>query len=225
MAITTYAELQVAVANWLDRSDLTTRIPEFIAMAEAQVNRTLRITRMINQDTAILGTDNRYSSVPDDYLEAITYTVSRTADRLDPWRLEPAPIAVLAGYRAANDGPRPPRFYATMSLTGIGRDFEHYPTPDTNYYATLNYYARLPALSNTVASNWLLADAPDAYLYGALLQAAPFLRDAEYAQVWNAGFQNALDGLRSMDRTPAGKLRTDTALSSRSGRYDINRDI
>ena len=39
MAITTFSELKTAVANWLDRSDLTDRIPEFIALAEARHRR------------------------------------------------------------------------------------------------------------------------------------------------------------------------------------------
>ena len=43
MAISTFAELKTAAANWLDRSDLTDRIPEFIALAEARFNRILRI--------------------------------------------------------------------------------------------------------------------------------------------------------------------------------------
>ena len=46
MAINTYGTLQTAVANWLDRDDLSARIPEFIALSEAIFNRTLRIRAM-----------------------------------------------------------------------------------------------------------------------------------------------------------------------------------
>ena len=55
MAINTYATLQTAVANWLDRSDLTDRIPEFIALAEARMNRNLRLALMLNVDQTTLG--------------------------------------------------------------------------------------------------------------------------------------------------------------------------
>ena len=55
MAINTYATLQTAVANWLDRSDLTDRIPEFIALAEARMHRTLRLAIMLNVDQTTLG--------------------------------------------------------------------------------------------------------------------------------------------------------------------------
>jgi len=52
MAISTYSELQTAVANWLDRDDLTDRIPEFIALAEARFNRVLRLRSMESKQTA-----------------------------------------------------------------------------------------------------------------------------------------------------------------------------
>ena len=55
MAIGTYAELQTAVANWLDRGDLTERIKEFIGLAEARMNRVLRLQLMVNIDTTTLG--------------------------------------------------------------------------------------------------------------------------------------------------------------------------
>ena len=53
MAINTYSTLQTAVANWLDRDDLTARIPEFIALAETRINRALRIRAMETVSTAI----------------------------------------------------------------------------------------------------------------------------------------------------------------------------
>ena len=46
MAINTYSTLQTAVANWLDRNDLTDRVPEFISLAEATFNRVLRLRAM-----------------------------------------------------------------------------------------------------------------------------------------------------------------------------------
>jgi hypothetical protein len=52
MAISNYTELKTAVANWLDRDDLTARIPEFIALAEARFNRVLRIRAMESKQTA-----------------------------------------------------------------------------------------------------------------------------------------------------------------------------
>ena len=53
MAINSYSTLQTAVANWLDRDDLTASIPEFISLCEARFNRTLRIRAMETLDTSV----------------------------------------------------------------------------------------------------------------------------------------------------------------------------
>ena len=79
MAINTYATLQTAVANWLDRSDLTDRIPEFIALAEARMNRTLRLAIMLNVDQTTLGgattlvAGTRDYSLPSGYLQMVDF--------------------------------------------------------------------------------------------------------------------------------------------------------
>jgi len=79
MAINTYATLQTAVANWLDRSDLTDRIPEFIALAEARMNRVLRLAIMLNVDETTLGgatalvAGTRDYALPSGYLQMVDF--------------------------------------------------------------------------------------------------------------------------------------------------------
>ncbi len=60
------------------------------------------------------------------------------------------------------------------------------PTPDGSYSAILMYYAKVPTLSDSNETNWLLTHYPDIYLYGALLHSAPYLREDERAQTWAA---------------------------------------
>ncbi len=67
MALTTYTELKASVADWLNRTDLTSVVPDFIALAEAQIERTLRTRQMIVRATASI--DTEYSAVPADSLE------------------------------------------------------------------------------------------------------------------------------------------------------------
>ena len=210
MAITTYADLQAAIADWLDRADLTLRIKDFIALAEAQMNRGLRVRRMVSRSTASV--DGGFAELPSDYLQAI-------ALRLDGERLAPAPPEVIADYRSASDSPGKPRVFAI-----VGGELQFFPSPDRAYDVELTYHAKIPALSVSNPSNWVLAEAPDAYLYGALLQAAPYLRDNEAAQVWNAGFTAALDGLRMADRTPAGLLRVEPSLREQRA-YSVTTDL
>ena len=67
MAITSYAELQTAMANWLIRDDLTNRLPEFIDLFEAEVNRRLRIQDMETRATATLTSGSDYLALPTDF--------------------------------------------------------------------------------------------------------------------------------------------------------------
>ena len=80
MAISTYTELQSACANWLDRSDLTSRIPEFIALAEDTLNKRLRIRGMENRATAAVSEE--YVSLPTGFLEMRNFQLNTTPKQL-----------------------------------------------------------------------------------------------------------------------------------------------
>jgi hypothetical protein len=87
-----------------------------------------------------------------------------------------------------------PKFYAH-----VGETFELYPTPDQTYNIELVYYQSIPALSDSNTSNWLLTIAPDAYLYGALMQAAPYLGEDERVQVWNGLYVSAVSAINAVN--------------------------
>jgi hypothetical protein len=80
-----------------------------------------------------------------------------------------------------------PRYY-----TIAGSKFYFSPAPDTGYQARLRYRSRLSKLAE-VGTNWLLEEHPDAYLYGALAQTAPFLKDDERLPMWLARFDQLID--------------------------------
>ena len=69
MAISTYSELQEAVASWLNRSDLTTTIPDFITLAESRLNRTLRLRVMETTTTLSLTASSRTVALPSAFIE------------------------------------------------------------------------------------------------------------------------------------------------------------
>jgi hypothetical protein len=84
------------------------------------------------------------------------------------------------------------------------------PIPDSTYTAELIYYAKLSKLSASTSTNWLLAQAPDVYLYGALLQAAPYLQDDARIQVWVSLYERGLQDLQVADdrgATSGGSLK------------------
>lgn len=162
MAFANYSDLQASIASWLNRDDLTAQIPDFIAMAEARFNRELRTLEMVKRATAT--TNNEFVAVPSDWVEAKDIAIADlplsfiTPDKLGEWK-----NAKVTGQT---------RFY-----TIIGKELELFPAPTDDVTVEMAYYAKIPSLSVSTTSNWLLAKAPDLYLYGALQQASTFLMD------------------------------------------------
>jgi hypothetical protein len=186
MAITTYAELQTAVANWLNRDDLTAVVPDFISLAEAQIARDVRHWQMMEQ--AALTVAAQYEDLPASWLETIRLTITSGTQRA----LETAGLNEIMAQRQRADSPSTPNLYAH-----VGGKLEFYPTPDTAYSMELTYYARVPALSDSNTTSWLLTEAPDVYLYGALVHAAPYLKDDARIQIWEAFHAQAIDNLNT----------------------------
>ena len=91
MAITTYAELQAAAAAWLIRGDLTARIKEFIALAEARLNRVVR-KRQAEVDYPLTATtSSRTIALPATFSEPLNLWIERSTGRSDPLRfIDPA---------------------------------------------------------------------------------------------------------------------------------------
>lgn len=189
MALTTYTELKSSLADWLNRQDLTSTIPDFISLAEAQIERQLRTRQMIVRATATIETE--YGALPGDFLETkslklntnpITALQFETVDALD----------VMKATQYLSSGR--PKYFGI-----VGAQIRVLPVPDGSYTGELTYYAKLSKLSSTNATNWLLTQAPDVYLYGALLQAAPYLQDDARIPVWSSLYQAGLDQLQIAD--------------------------
>ena len=189
MALTTYTELKASIADWLNRTDLTTTIPDFISLAEAQIERTLRTRQMIVRANASF--DSEYGAVPADFLETKSLKLTST-NPLTP--LAFLSIDDMDAARSHYTASGRPRFFSV-----VGGQFRISPTPDATYTAELIYFAKLSKLSSTVASNWLLTSSPDIYLYGSLLQAAPYLQDDARIQTWATLYERALNDLRTAD--------------------------
>ena len=188
MAITTYAELQTAIGDWLNRADLDQKIPDFIRLAESTLNDVLRQADMITQSTGVTITSGR-ATLPSDALEVVYAQVGSTED--EPLeQISPQQLTMLRRTRtrdAAN-----PRFFAI-----IGRQIVVTPTPSSGTL-DIDYYQRIPALTTSNTTNWLLDDAPHVYLYTSLLHATPFLMDdARYQVFQNTVSQQVMASVKS----------------------------
>lgn len=187
MALTTYDELKASIADFLNRDDLTSVIPDFITMAEADINRTVRHWRMEKRVTAEL--DTRYSAIPADFLEAIRFEI--VSGDMRPIELISQGEMQERRYRNLNTSGKPAYYAITAG------EVEVYPTPDGTYDVELYYYARTPALSEADPTNWLLTYFPDAYLYSALVHSAPYLQEDARIQVWASLQQNAINAINA----------------------------
>lgn len=200
MAITTYAELKSAVANWLNRDDLTSVIPDFIAMAEAQFNRNVRHRKMVTRLQSTLS--GAYTSFPADWLQTIRFQLN--TNPVTPL-LYVTPEQALEESMVYSAGQQP------LFYTVIGQQFQVVPNPDTTYDTELLYYTKIPALSDSNTTNWLLTESPDLYLYGALIQSAPYLKEDERLNTWAGLYQRLLDDMTLADeraRIGSSKLKS-----------------
>ena len=192
MAISTKAELHTAVANWLNRSDLTSRIPEFISLAEAAFNRNLRTRDMLSRSTT--STNAQYVALPTDFLEMLNVELTSTDP---PKRLLYATSDRSDDFRQQKSNKVGVPVYYTIEGSAIQLN----PTPDISYTIQMSYYKDIPALSAAADSgdNWLLVTHPDIYLYGTLVQASPYLMDPQSAQMWDGLLARAMQELRISD--------------------------
>ena len=195
-----YTQLKSNIADFLNRSDLTAVIPTFIDLAEAQMERPLRVRQMVGRSTASI--DTQYSALPADFLEAKTFKITSSnpiqpLDFLTPEQMDDRD-------QIQGSAPGMPKFF-----TIIGNQIRVSPSPDATYTAELVYFAKLDKLSDSVTTNWLLTSSPDAYLYGSLMQAAPYLKDDERVAVWGTLYNTAIESIKFADQggSPSGLIR------------------
>ena len=74
------------------------------------------------------------------------------------------------------------------------------PTPDAAYTIEMVYRQNIPPLAS-IGGNWLLTMAPDVYLYAALLESAPYIKEDARIQTWGLGFTSALADLNNLGLT------------------------
>jgi hypothetical protein len=181
MAISNYSELKSAIADWLDRTDLDDSIPDFIALAEARHKRDFKLRRMETRVTANTIADTEYYTLPDNYI-AMRNIQLNTNPKTSLEYLTPEQMDRI--YAGSNKGK--PKAYSI-----IGNDIQLRPTPDSVYEIEILYFKHFTALSDSSPTNDMLTNHPDAYLYGALVEAEPYLQNDKRIQTWASFYDRA----------------------------------
>ncbi|OCO98925.1 MULTISPECIES: hypothetical protein [unclassified Ensifer] len=182
MSVADYAALLVDVGEYSGRNDIAHLFPRFVGLAELKLNRILRVGDM--EATAVVDVVDGDAPLPADFLEA--RQVLTASGR--PIRA----IALQESAESGRSGPGAPIGYAI-----VGNRIKPFPTG--SYGLTMTYYRKIPPLSATHPTNWLLEKAPDAYLYGLVEEIAVWERDAGKAGAAQQLKMSALAGLGIAD--------------------------
>jgi len=185
--ISTYGELKAAVANWLERTDLTARIPEFIALAESRINQELRTRENEKRITASISTE--YFDIPSNFIEMRNFQLNT-----DPiQKLEYVSPEQMDMFNPDSILGRP------YSYTMHGTEFQLKPIPDATYTAAITYWYELAAFSADADTNTTLQKFPGLYLYASLIASAPFLKDDNRVSTWGSLYSGLMSDINSRD--------------------------
>jgi hypothetical protein len=175
MSLATYDELKSSVANWLNRTDLTAEIPDFIKLAESRIAHEVRIPTLEKKAIVTVDSDGR-TTIPADFLEVkdVFYN-DKPLQRISNTQL-----------RSYVKDSGTPQYFAREASKLL-----FFPTPTTTASDILEiiYYFEVDTLSDSAPTNVLFQTAPELYLYGALAEASNFLGSDNSR--WELGYQSA----------------------------------
>lgn len=185
MAISTYSELQTAVINRLHRANLTSLVPDFIALGEARIYRDLRIRCM---ETALSSTiASGVIAVPSGYVE------------LKHAYIDGSPSGKLTRKNADFVYQNYPTRSADGKPKFIAREADNFifgPYPDSAYTVKGIYYKRLDALSDSNTTNWFTSNAPDILLFAVLCEAADHISNDAAMMKWEQKYIQIKDRIQ-----------------------------
>ena len=182
--ITNEATLKSEVAEWLNRSDLTTAIGTFIQVAEAQLRKDSRIRRLVDADLVVTQDD---MALPSDLktLEGLYHDSD-----LAKGAIEIVNVSQIGDLKVQHGTTGTPAFAAILDN---GSTLRFAPAPEQDFTLKISYWSNLPDLS--AGANWLIQDHPDIYLYATLLQSAMFLKDDARMGQWAQLLSQSVESL------------------------------
>ena len=192
MALNTYTGLKSSIANWLNRSDLTTEISEdFVTLAEADFNSKLRIREMVNAANLTVNTET--VALPAGFLQVRDLYIIQSNTKYPLRYVTPVQMDQMTGTSTSGL----PNVY-----TILGSNLRFSPKPDQSYTAVLNFYKTFDPLTTSNTTNFILTNHPAIYLYGSLFHAANFLGgiNPQQSQAWQGMYATALERLEINDR-------------------------
>jgi len=192
--ITSYSTLQTAVTDYLARSDLSSWVPNFIQNCEERFYRDPLNVGAWMESALNISNDatSGLAAVPSDYLRLKNAYLSGI---LAPPLVRVSLEQLYARY------PRSGTLSQPQYIARDGSNFVFGPVPSGSYTIVGTYYAKPVLLRNfasDAAAHWMIVNAPDLLLYGALLEAEPFLKNDQRLVLWKSAYDMAVDTYRRM---------------------------
>jgi hypothetical protein len=204
----TYTELKASVADWLHRADLTSQVVDFITLAEDELNAKLRLRMMEVDEPLTLSQGSNTVALPSRYLEPILLEIVFPDDR-DNKRLAYLSPQQMELFDSSSGRQEPD--YWTIN----GSNIEFPEQADQAYTLRFRMLKRLDIAADT--TNNLLSNYRGLYLFGALLQATPYMVDDQRIATWQLMYTNLLNKVMAKEsRTNVlANLRSDLPLTRR----------
>lgn len=202
-AVMTYDSLVDDISTYLERTDQATleKIPTFIMLAEQVIAAELKFLGNLTVMASNMVQNQAVIDKPARWHKTVSINVTVNGER--------RPV-LLRKYEYLRE------YWPNPTDTGVpdyycDYDYTHWlvaPTPADDYAFEVLYYERIQPLDSSNQTNWFTIYAPQAMLYGSLLQAMPFLKNDERMQMWQAQYQNIMNVLKIEDISRIGDRQT-----------------
>jgi hypothetical protein len=192
--VMTYDSLVEDISSYLERTDDATleKIPTFIMLAEQVIASQIKfLGNLVPMESQMTASDPVIPK-PARWHKTVSMNVT-VAGKKQPVLLRK--YEYLREYWPDPTETDIPKFYADY-------DYTHWlvaPTPATDYTFEVLYYERVQPLDSTNQTNWFTQYAPQALLYGTLLQAMPFLKNDDRIPMWQAQYDLIIQTLKTED--------------------------
>lgn len=193
-AVMTYDSLVSDISSYLERTDQATleKIPTFIMLAEQVIAAEIKFLGNLTPMTSTLVANQAVIDKPARWHKTVSMNVTVNGVRQPVFLRK---YEYLREYWPDPTDTGAPRYYADY-------DYTHWliaPTPDVAYNFEVLYYERIQPLDSSNQTNWFTIYAPQALLYGSLLQAMPFLKNDERIPMWQAQYDKIMQVLKAED--------------------------
>lgn len=194
-AVMTYDSLVADISSYLERTDTATiqKIPTFIMLAEQVIAADLKFLGNLTVQTSAMVQGANVINKPARWHKTVSMNITAAGKRY--------PVLLRKYEYIRNYWPDP-------ALEGVPKyfcdyDYTHWmvgPTPGAAYNFEVLYYERVQPLDSSNQTNWFTVYAPQAMLYGTLLQAMPFLKNDTRIPMWQEQYSNIINTLKTEDK-------------------------